>query len=852
MSTQSSSETSSSESASQQTTLEAPSNVHFKHNDVNIAFNNVVALKEGKGEERLSVIMEYLLGKDYLNENLKPIKSFQITDATFKDSKVSEVPLTSYMRRVSKLPEKPLNLPSEDANIEATGDKSLSRTSVHPVSTPKAKIEKKRMKKKNPSSSELNISTDVAQTLTPQASESQASKAPEGEVNPTHAYYNASKTSKDNEDPSWSTRNIHSNDGFANSGLQSLGDIPLESLHKDINENLYDTESKIKIVKRFNPTSNDEESLFTSVTKEFSVIGEASDLESMPGDKIGSVSASETIGSLEDDIHSPQIKLSKSEERDVDEILAELADLNASADKPSLSDHLGNLCKEVSHLTTNVQNLESSLLQQMTAKLEEIVPSLVAKTLKENMPDIISESLKSVIPQITAESVKEIIKPINKQFNAFNKLEAARFVKLYTGLRRDLKKKVGISVRKKVHKGIEIVKGKVDNYTTRVDQNTQNVHEMTTLMRDMVHLLTSASVFAKANAEGEKWEQANPDPLKAEQKPPINEQVFKSSTDLVIYSSKIKTTDETSTEDEPPSKKTKFKIPREILSPTPLNSIRPQLTTPIVINMPQNQDSSSPSKPADKGKAIATEEDSTKALIPLLEESGSSLKIFNLNLFSSDGGQMTIEKSRAQMEGLRRIELLKSEKELLKMLNPATIKAQTHKLAEYKAKRSKMIRGYNDCITKRLDPLLITKISYTTSKSTKEATIRITRNNDPATLTVYDNFVLKMLGLTKWIKVHNLASKGLPPPTKLSAYRLNLAERKGKRDSDMIEEMFVKQDIRIPGMKRNLTLPPGIIAVKGKVIIEPEAGIFFYNENFDYVFQRENEFHLATTAQLIR
>ncbi|GJU73239.1 hypothetical protein Tco_1264644, partial [Tanacetum coccineum] len=26
-----------------------------------------------------------------------------------------------------------------------------------------------------------------------------------GEVNPTHAYYNGSRTSKDNEDPSWST-----------------------------------------------------------------------------------------------------------------------------------------------------------------------------------------------------------------------------------------------------------------------------------------------------------------------------------------------------------------------------------------------------------------------------------------------------------------------------------------------------------------------------------------------------------------------------------------------------------------------------------------------------------------------
>ncbi|GKB15728.1 hypothetical protein Tco_0849651 [Tanacetum coccineum] len=458
-------------------------------------------------------------------------------------------------------------------------------------------------------------------------------------------------------------------------GLQTLD----SNLYKDTNENLYDTESKIKIVKRFKPTINDEESPFTSVTKEFSVIGEASDLESMSGDKIGSVSTSETIGSLEDDIHSPQIKLSKSKERDVDEILAELADLNASADKPSLSDHLGNLCKEVNHLTTKVQNLESSLLQQMTVKLEEIVPSLVAKTLKKNMPDIISERLKSAISQITVEFVKEIIKPINKQFNAFNKLKAARFVKLHTGLRQDLKKKVRISVQKKVHKGMEIVKGKVDNCTTRVDQNIQNVHEMTTPIRDMVHLLTSASVFAKANAEGEKCEQANPYPLKAEQsnqipvttqgeqqhqsfevlkayqplsqEPPTNEQVFKSSTDLVIHSSKIKTTDETSTEDKPPSKKTKFEIPREILSPTPLNFIRPQLITPIIINMPQNQDSSSPSKPVDKGKgkAIATEEASTKALIHLLEESGSSPKISDLNLFSSDGGQMAIKKDRAQI-----------------------------------------------------------------------------------------------------------------------------------------------------------------------------------------------------------
>ncbi|GJT44017.1 hypothetical protein Tco_0952732 [Tanacetum coccineum] len=270
---------------------------------------------------------------------------------------------------------------------------------------------------------------------------------------------------------------------------QNIGDVPLESFH-DADKSPYDTESEIKIVKRFKPTIDDEESLFTSVTKEHSVIGDESDLESMPMDEIG----------------------------------------------------------------------HPCLTPLMTDKLEEIVPSLVAETLKENLPKIISESLKIAILQIIAESVKEIIKPINKQFNTFNKLKAACFTKLHTGLKKDLKKKLEVSVRKEVHKGMETVKGKVDYCTTRVDQNTQHVQEMTTLIRDMVHILESASVFTKANAEGEKWDKASLDPSKAKQstqipdttqgehqssedqkvqvsqEPQTTEQVFQSSTDLVIHS----------------------------------------------------------------------------------------------------------------------------------------------------------------------------------------------------------------------------------------------------------------------------------------------------------------------------
>ncbi|GKA46621.1 hypothetical protein Tco_0739504 [Tanacetum coccineum] len=61
----------------------------------------------------------------------------------------------------------------------------------------------------------------------------------------------------------------------------------------------------------------------------------------------------------------------------------------------------------------------------------------------------------------------------------------------------------------------------------------------------------------------------------------------------------------------------------------------------------------------------------------------------------------------------------------------------------------------------------------------------------------------------------------------------------------------MKENIVVDGMQRNL-IPPGIEGSRGRVIREPESGIFFYNDNFNLVFQREEELHLATTAQLIR
>ncbi|GKC53195.1 hypothetical protein Tco_1075940, partial [Tanacetum coccineum] len=77
----------------------------------------------------LSLVMEHLLGKDYVNNELNPTKSFLITSETFKKSTLPKVPLTSHMRKVAKLDEDPLITPSEETHIEASGIMSLFGTS---------------------------------------------------------------------------------------------------------------------------------------------------------------------------------------------------------------------------------------------------------------------------------------------------------------------------------------------------------------------------------------------------------------------------------------------------------------------------------------------------------------------------------------------------------------------------------------------------------------------------------------------------------------------------------------------------------------------------------------------------
>ncbi|GJR89708.1 hypothetical protein Tco_0213719 [Tanacetum coccineum] len=229
--------------------------------------------------------------------------------------------------------------------------------------------------------------------------------------------------------------------------------------------------------------------------------------------------------------------------------------------------------------------------------------------------------------------------------------------------------------------------------------------------------------------------------------------------------------------------------------------------------------------------------------------------------FITPEGTLSQEEFNNQIKELKRISDLKAEKEkseqqLRKMFNQPTLKAQAEKWTEHEAKKAKMIEEYKHQISFRADQLPITKISYVVNPN-KEETMKITRGDNPLNLVVYPNFRLKTLGFSEWLEVHALASKksgksndmilhslrakfqwiinqakklGLPLPPALATFGMTTEDKKRKR-TKILEEVFIKENIVVDGIHRNLVPPSGIEGRQGFVIREPELGIFFYNGN---------------------
>ncbi|GJR69565.1 hypothetical protein Tco_0015630 [Tanacetum coccineum] len=502
------------------------------------------------------------------------------------------------------------------------------------------------------------------------------------------------------------------------------------------------------------------------------------------------------------------------------------------------SDPLGHLLRILDFLSAKVHNVAKNTPPELTQQFNTAahgILKIVSDALAQALPKFdkrVQKTLKAGVDEL-------VLKPLHKEFNALNTLEIRRFVILQNQLSKAIKKTLISYLEQLVHSTVKVPRDimviNAKQLQTKVEKNDADIFELVELTREIVKLMELAPAFNTASAKGEKESQKQSTSTEDVPSPARGEQVVIDSTNKEVP---------TSAQEEQESSDQVVLDDIPIPSPTLPNLIRPLV---IFNNIPYDQFTANlfssgtsefsptpPSKVADKekGKAQISKDDQMKQLLPLMDQGGSTPKISNLDHFRAAGeGPVTFEEAEAQMEEIKRLAELKAEKEKSdkrpkKVMTPDKLKAQAEGLARYEAKRAKMLEEYNHCISFKATPLPITKISYRIINSTKEASMRITRNHQPLNLTVYDKFVLKMLGFSEWLELHDLASKvknksndhllknlkakfqwvatlagklGIPPPPKLTAFELPPVEKKTnlkrKRMAEVIHEVFVKGNI---------------------------------------------------------
>ncbi|GKF35759.1 hypothetical protein Tco_0112517, partial [Tanacetum coccineum] len=165
-------------------------------------------------------------------------------------------------------------------------------------------------------------------------------------------------------------------------------------------ESPYDTESKIKAVKSFftSHISELKDQTMPNYEEIHDILkGFDSDLQSMPDDDLRSVLGFHTADS--DDTHDN--KVSKSDNIFQDD--------HAFAERLSLLDHMDNICEVVSSLHSRLGDMESSIIQQVSANFKSSLPALITDSIKEQLPRLLSDALKDTLPQLLKDSIKSSV-----------------------------------------------------------------------------------------------------------------------------------------------------------------------------------------------------------------------------------------------------------------------------------------------------------------------------------------------------------------------------------------------------------------------------------------------------------
>nr|GEZ20709.1 hypothetical protein [Tanacetum cinerariifolium] len=134
----------------------------------------------------------------------------------------------------------------------------------------------------------------------------------------------------------------------------------------------------------------------------------------------------------------------------------------------------------------------------------------------------------------------------------------------------------------------------------------------------------------------------------------------------------------------------------------------------------------------------------------------------------------------------------------------ATLKAQAQKWIEHEAKKAKIIEEYNHLISFRADQMPIIKIIYVVNPN-KEATMKITIGDNPLNL-------INLRAKFQWV-INQSKKLGLPPPSALATFGMIDEDKKGK--GQILEEVFMKENVVVNGMHRNLVPPSRLKSEKG-------------------------------------
>nr|GEV08386.1 retrovirus-related Pol polyprotein from transposon TNT 1-94 [Tanacetum cinerariifolium] len=362
------------------------------------------------------------------------------------------------------------------------------------------------------------------------------------------------------------------------------------------------------------------EQLLDEVDKQIKIMhnsDESADYESMPEDDLRSVLGFKDVDS--EDIQG----------NNVSQFDHTFPDHNASVECLSLPDHMDHICEEVSSHHSKIYH-----------RIFYHLPSLGWNQVH------FASSCHHCSPRSAAwTSIRHA-----QRLPSTNhpRVSSDRFARLETKLSKTLKSDMGKSVTTLVKSGMKKVRADLKSQANAIQG-------MQTQLNDIQSLLKSVMIIDDAT-EGEKNKKAkDPSPATTQGEPQSAEPLVQSLGE----------------------------------QPADLN-IDNKVSAPPIFDAKQNEGKelvvhkSKAKKDSSKGKAVATLEEPGNGLFKYQEEGGSKPKMPKLKSFITLEGSLSHKEYKNQIRELKRLKDLKaeqekSEQELRKLLNPATLMAQAEK-----------------------------------------------------------------------------------------------------------------------------------------------------------------------------